>query len=132
MDRLKVLFHVNESSRWEVVLTNLANFLHDVGEGQAAIEVVANGEAVSVFGISCFVAGGNAGGSSCGTGTTRGTPVEKMEQLAAKGVNFIACRNALKGQSIPEDSLPGFITVVPAGITEIVRRQAEGYAYIKP
>ncbi|MGI9862011.1 hypothetical protein SDD30_11595 [Moorella naiadis] len=93
-------------------MTNLANFLHDVGEGQAAIEVVANGEAVSIFNIRCFVAGGNAGGNSCGTGTTRGTPKEKMEQLAARGVNFIACRNALKGQSIPEDSLPGFITVV--------------------
>jgi len=55
-----------------------------------------------------------------------------MEKLSKVGVKFVACRNALKGQLVDEESLPDFVTVVPAGITEIVRKQAEGYAYIKP
>ena len=131
MNRLEVLFHVNESGRWQIVLVNIANFLNDVGQGNADIEVVANGEAVSIFGNRCLLAGGEGQGASCGT-TANGSLVEQMKKLSEMGVNFIACRNALKGQSIEEDSLPNFLTVVPAGITEIARKQAEGYAYIKP
>ncbi|BCV21100.1 DsrE family protein [Moorella sp. Hama-1] len=130
MNRLKVLFHVNESGRWQRVLVNISNFLNDVGQGNADIEVVANGEAVSIFGNRCLLAGGDGQGASCGT--ANGSLVEQMKKLSEMGVNFVACRNALKGQSIDEDSLPNFLTVVPAGITEIARKQAEGYAYIKP
>jgi len=128
MNGFKVLFHVNESGRWERVLVNIANFLNDVGQGNADIEVVANGEAVSVFGNRCLLAG--ADGKCCGTAS--GSLVEQIKELSEKGVNFVACRKALESQSIDEDSLPNFVTVVPAGITEIARKQAEGYAYIKP
>lgn len=128
MNRFKVLFHVNESGRWQRVLVNITNFLNDVGQENADTEVVANGEAVSVFGNRCLLAGGD--GQCCGT--ANGSLVEQMKKLSEMGVNFVACRNALRGQSINEDSVPNFLTVVPAGITEIARKQAEGYAYIKP
>ncbi|MGQ9512633.1 DsrE family protein [Thermodesulfitimonas sp.] len=127
MNRLKVLFHIDESNRWQRVLVNTTNFLNDVGQGNAAVEVVANGEAVSVSRSSCLPTGS---GQCCSpvTGSLR----EQRKKLSEAGVNFAACRNALKAQSIDEGSLPDFVTVVPAGITEITRRQAEGYAYIKP
>lgn len=128
MDKLKVLFHIDESDRWPRVLVNITNFLNDVGQGNADIEVVANGEAVSVFRSRCLLAGGS--GQCCGPAT--GSLMEQMKKLSETGVNFAACRNALKAQSIDERSLPNFVTVVPAGITEIARKQAEGYAYIKP
>lgn len=128
MDKLKVLFHIDESDRWQRVLVNITNFLNDVGQGNAAVEVVANGEAVSVFRSRCLLAG--SGGQCCGPAT--GSLTEQMKKLSEIGVNFAACRNALKAQSIDERSLPDFVTVVPAGITEIARKQAEGYAYIKP
>ena len=128
MNSFKVLFHVNESGRWQRVLVNITNFWNDVGAENADIEVVANGEAVSVFGNRCLLAVGD--GQSCGT--ANGSLVDQMKKLSEMGVNFVACRNALKGQSINEDSVPNFLTVVPAGITEIARKQAEGYGYIKP
>lgn len=114
MDVLKVLFHVNENDKWPVALTNASNFLKDVGPGNAEVVVVANGAAVSAYADA-------AGGL-----------VERMNELAAAGVLFEACRNALGMQDIAEDTLPPFVSVVSAGITEIARRQARGYAYIKP
>jgi len=33
---------------------------------------------------------------------------------------------------LEEKSLHPFVTVIPAGITEIVKKQAEGYGYVKP
>ncbi|ADQ07249.1 conserved hypothetical protein [Caldicellulosiruptor hydrothermalis 108] len=128
MNELKVLFHINESSRWQMVLINITNFLNDVGQNNANVEVVINGEAVSIFKNKCQQA---ESGSLCNVSTNLSL-LEQMEKLSEVGVKFTACRNALKAQLIDEESIPDFVRVVPAGITEIVRKQAEGYAYIKP
>jgi len=52
MNGLKVLFHINELSRWQIVLEYLTNFLNDVGQDNANTEVVINGEAVSILNIN--------------------------------------------------------------------------------
>ncbi|OAT85508.1 DsrE family protein [Desulfotomaculum copahuensis] len=111
---MKALFHIDEDERWPRVLLNVKNFIKDTGPGGAVIEVVANGAGVLAY----------AGG---------GTEIlAQMAELARAGVFFAACRNALNMNNIAENRLPGFVTVVPAGITEIVKKQGEGYAYIKP
>lgn len=112
---MKALFHVNENARWPRVLVNTTNFIKDVGQGQADIEIIANGAAV--------------------TGYADNNETEllgKMTQLAQAGVKFAACSNALKMHNIAPQALPDFVTVVSAGITEIVQKQAAGFAYIKP
>ncbi|MEW6725475.1 DsrE family protein [Desulforudis sp. 1088] len=111
---MKALFHVNELDRWAHALLNITNLLRDVGTGEVTVEVVANGPAVIAYRLGSDDA------------------LRQMDELHAKGVAFVACRNALQMQNIPEESLAPFVTVVPAGITEIVRKQAMGYAYIKP
>jgi hypothetical protein len=118
MDTLKVLFHVNEAERWGIALANITNLIKDVGQGNAEVVVLANGPSVSAYAYS--------------------DKVETMEMLAEKGVQFLACRNSLKKMCaegtvcINEEALPAFVKVIPAGITELVRRQHEGYAYVKP
>lgn len=113
MGELKVLFHVNEPERWPRALLNISNFIKDVGRGNAEIEVVANGAAVK-----SYLAGDKL--------------IQEMAGVAEWGVKFVACRNALRMHSLEESKLPSFVTVVPAGITEIAKKQAGGYAYIKP
>jgi hypothetical protein len=118
MDTMKVLFHVNEAERWGIALANITNLIKDVGQGNAEVVVLANGPSVSAYAYS--------------------DKVETMEMLAEKGVQFLACRNSLKKMCaegtvcINEEALPAFVKVIPAGITELVRRQHEGYAYGKP
>lgn len=123
MERLKVLLHINEASRWPALLTGAANLVNDVGPEKIAIEVVANGEAVTVF------ANFGQGAAEAASGAVlRG----EMERLAGVGVDFVLCRNALAMYSVPGHCLPSFARVVPAGITEIIRKQLQGYAYVKP
>lgn len=118
MEKLKVLFHVNEVDRWGIALGNITNLLIDVGEGNADVIVLANGPSVSAYADA--------------------EKIEMMRGLSEKGVRFLACRNSLKKMCsdnvicINEETLPSFIGVVPAGITEIIKRQHEGYAYVKP
>ncbi len=118
MERLKVLFHVNEMEKWDTALGNMINLLKDAGEGAVDAVVLANGPSVNAY------------------GNTKKLAV--MKELSGKGIRFLACRNSLKklcssGDScITEESLPSFIEVVPAGITAIIKIQADGYAYVKP
>ena len=57
---------------------------------------------------------------------------EKIAQLAEKGAHFAVCANSLRQQNLTEDFLLDLTEIVPSGVGEIVRRQSEGWAYIKP
>ncbi|BBD73343.1 sulfur reductase DrsE [Sulfodiicoccus acidiphilus] len=43
----------------------------------------------------------------------------------------VACRNSLRARGIDESTLPRGTVVVDAGVAEIVRRQAEGWIYLR-
>lgn len=122
---LKCLIHVNESERWPVAVGNIINLLNDVGDANISVIVVSNGAGVKGY-ISCA----EEGAGICVSDTM--DPLKKMEELSKRGVRFLACRNALKANNIDEKNLPAFVEVVPAGMTELIKRQKEGFAYIKP
>ncbi|MCL0080644.1 DsrE family protein [Peptococcaceae bacterium] len=127
MDKLKAIFHVNETANWQKTLTNINNFVKDAGISNANIKILANGSAVNIFKDDCPTS------SSCGCGSTKTTSIpQQISELAQIGIEIAVCRNALKAHDLAENKLPSFVTVVPAGITELVEKQHQGYAYIKP
>jgi intracellular sulfur oxidation DsrE/DsrF family protein len=58
--------------------------------------------------------------------------VDSMAELAAHGVEFKMCNNAMRAAGFTPEDMHGFITVVPAGFAEIVHYQSLGYKYINP
>lgn len=114
---MKVIYHIDESSRWEVVLNNADNMLRYGNENGVdfTIEVLANGGAVKEY-----------------QKNQAGEALSARFAVLADKVSFCACSNALKGLSIPADSLFPFVKIVPAGVVELAVRQEEGYSYIKP
>ncbi len=58
--------------------------------------------------------------------------VSRMAELAADGVEFRMCNNALRAAGYKPEDMHGFITVVPAGFPEIAYLQSQGYSYINP
>ncbi|MGQ9557362.1 MAG: DsrE family protein [Desulfurispora sp.] len=113
VEKWRVVFHVSDGQLWPRALKNITNFLREVGDAAAQVEVVANAAAVTGY----FMDGEELG---------------QMVQLAERGVVFKACRNALKEHALENSALPPFVQVVPAGVAELVQKQAAGYAYIKP
>lgn len=113
---MNVVFHIDESSKWPLVLQNVKNMAAFYQEKSISyrIEVVANAQAVTELSrnIQTF-------------GVT-------FTSLAEQGISFAACRNALRNLSIGAEQLYPFVKTVPAGIVELAERQREGYAYIKP
>ncbi len=116
MARYHVLFHLDEPSkgRADQVFRNIENLLADFGDGEIEVELVANGG-----GVKALAQGSDAN-------------PEQVAALAAKGVRLVACAHSLSGLGIAREQLFPGVEIVPAGVGELVRKQADGWAYIRP
>jgi uncharacterized protein len=115
MPSVNVIFHIDESEKWPLVLANVRNLTCVVDVPSSDIEVLVNSKAVSVF-----------------NGITLPAHTETIAELAHLGVQFAVCRHSLNGLQISVESLPAFIEVVSVGVLELIEKQNKGAAYIKP
>lgn len=114
---MRAVYHIDENTKWNMVLANTGNMI-DYCESAGLdyeIEVVANGEAVAGY-----------------VKDRQPDLIGQMEKLALKKVCFAACANALRGNEIRPEQLTACVTIVPAGVVELVKKQEEGFAYIRP
>lgn len=116
MNKYRVVFHLDEpgKDRADLVFRNIENLLADLGENNVEVELVANGG-----GVKALVKGPDS-------------HAEQIERLAAKGVRFVACAYSLRQLEIARDTLLESVEVVSSGVGELVKKQAEGWAYIRP
>ena len=115
MPSVNVVFHIDESEKWPLVLANVRNRTHAVDVLSSDIQILVTSKAVSVF-----------------NGINLPAHTEIIAELAHLGVQFAVCRHSLNGLQIPVESLPSFIKVVPVGVLELIDKQNKGVAYIKP
>lgn len=115
----KVIFHVDEPDRWQMVLSNAEKIVKYGREEKVPfeVEILANSLAVSRLAAE---------------GAARAELTELMTELSRSGVRFAACRNAMRSLKIESGELLPFVQTVPSGVVELVLRQEEGYAYIRP
>lgn len=115
MEKLKVIFHVDEMENWRITINNVKNFVH--GDIEYDVKVLANGVAVKGYIVDTeYVQEYKIG----------------MNGLMDMGVKFLACNNAIKMNEIDIDNINPRVKIVPTGVIELVRSQDEGYRYIKP
>lgn len=116
MNKYQVVFHLDENGgdRIKVTLNNIGNLIKDLGQENVEIELVSNAKGVMAF-------------------LKESNPYQhQIENLLEKGVRFAACANTLQNLSIERDSLLEFVKIVPAGVSELVKKQAQGWIYIRP
>ncbi len=114
----KVVFEVSidGAEKWQGVLRNVENTRKELGAG-TKIEVVTHGK-----GVGMLLGKTSAENSELKT---------KLEKLSADGVVFAACENTMKREKLEKKDFVELSTTVPSGVSEVVRKQADGYAYIK-
>jgi intracellular sulfur oxidation DsrE/DsrF family protein len=113
--RHKVIFHVGDAdpAKWTVAFNNVFNVRKDLGAANVDIEVVAINAGIRMLKLE--------------------SPESSRIADAIKGgVKVVACENSMKGQSVTRDDMLAGIGYVPAGVVELMDRQREGYAYIRP
>jgi len=112
-DRIVMQVTDGDPARWILALSNARNVQAELGKGNVDIEIVVYGPGIDMLKMES-IAGPNV-----------------AEALAA-GVRITACENTMIGQHISrEDMLPD-IGYVKTGVVRLMRRQQEGYAYVRP
>lgn len=114
----KVVYHVNDSANAMAALRNIKNHLN--AAPNAKISVVTHGAGIDFLLTDAADKNGN--------------PYEpNVQELKAKGVDFRVCNNTLKSRKLDASAVLAEATVVPSGVAEIGKLQAqEGYVYLKP
>ena len=113
--RSRVVIQVSdaEPAKWNLALNNARNIQTDLGTSNVDIEIVAYGPGINMLKSDSVV--GN-----------------RIEDAGKAGVKVVACENTMHGQKLtPADMLSG-IGYVAAGVVELMQRQQQGWAYIRP
>lgn len=109
-----VVIHLDEGdpAKHETVLRSISNLTAELGD-RTPVELVAHGPGLAVA-------------------LTRSPHAGQLRELLGSGVAVAACGNTMRRENLTEDDLVPGVQVVPAGIAHIVRRQREGWAYVRP
>src|SRR3954467_14056920 len=111
----RVLFQVsdNDPAKWTLALNNAKNVQVDLGKENVQIEIVAYGPGLAMLKAESSVAARLAGALD-------------------ENVGLIACENTMRNTKVTKDDMYSGIAYVKAGVTHIMKRQREGWAYIRP
>ena len=103
----------NDPAKWSLALNNAKNLQDDVGAANVDIEIVVYGPGIGMLKLESPSA-------------------SRVAEAMKDKVKVIACENTMHGQKLSRDDMLGGISYVPAGATEIMRKQGEGWAYLRP
>lgn len=112
-NRIVIQVSDNDPAKWNLALNNAKNLQEDVGAANVDIEIVAYGPGIGMLKLE----------SPTGS---------RIADAMKANVKVIACENTMRGQKITRDDMLPAISYVPAGVTEIMKKQTEGWAYLRP
>ena len=113
--RHKIVIQVsdNDPAKWNLALNNAKNLQDDVGAANVDIEIVAYGPGIGMLKLE----------SPTGS---------RVADAIKANVKVLACENTMRGQKLTRDDMLPALSYVPAGVTEIMTKQSEGWAYLRP
>jgi intracellular sulfur oxidation DsrE/DsrF family protein len=111
----RVVVQVSEAdpARWNLALNNIGNLQDELGAANVTIELVAYGPGIALFKLDAPT---NA----------------RIGEAHAKGITLLACENSMRAQKLVRADMHPNVGYVAAGVAEIVRRQQDGWAYLRP
>ncbi len=113
--RSRVVIQVSdaEPAKWNLALNNARNIQTDLGAANVDIEIVAYGPGIGMLKSDSLV--GN-----------------RIEEAGKAGVKVVACENTMHGQKLTQADMLSGVGYVAAGVVELMQRQQQGWAYIRP
>jgi len=113
MNKLVIQVSDNDPAKWNLALNNALNVQKDLGKDNVQIEIIAYGP-----GLHMLKAESKA----------RDRVVGAMD----KGIGVAACDNTIRHMKLKPDDLIGGISHVDSGVVGIMKRQQQGWAYVRP
>jgi intracellular sulfur oxidation DsrE/DsrF family protein len=111
----RVIFQVsdNDPVKWGLALNNAKNVQAELGSDNVQIEIVAYGPGLEMLKAESKVA-------------------DRLAGALDENVGLIACENTMTNTKVTKDDMYSGIAYVKAGVTHLMKRQREGWAYIRP
>jgi uncharacterized protein len=113
--RQKLVIQVSDAdtSKWNLALNNAKNVQDELGAANVDIEIVAFGPGINMVKFDSVV-------------NTR------LDDAAKAGVKVLACENSMRNFKLTKSDVEPSVGYVPAGVVHIMRRQREGWSYLRP
>jgi hypothetical protein len=114
-EKQRVVFQVSDADpvKWNLALNNARNVQQDLGKQNVQIEIVAYGPGLGMLKAESPVAA-------------------RLASALDDSVGLLACENTMHNTRTTKADMFGGISYVQAGVTHIMKRQREGWAYIRP
>lgn len=102
-----------DSASWNQTINVARNIQAAYGKDDVAVELV-------VF------------GNGIGLATFDSPLASRLNETIAAGVQVAVCENTMKARKLKREDMNANAGFVPAGVVELIKRQQEGWAYIRP
>ncbi|MBI3391915.1 MAG: DsrE family protein [Nitrospirae bacterium] len=112
----RVVFQVNtaDEGTQQTAVSNMKNVIDLYGRGNVEIELVTYGPGLGMI------------------MKQNEKMAKQLPALHAAGVKFAACGNTMEKLKVKKEELVDFAFVVKAGVPELIEKQEQGWAYIRP
>jgi intracellular sulfur oxidation DsrE/DsrF family protein len=113
--RQRVVLQVSDAdpAKWNLALNNARNIQQDLGKDKVDIEIVAYGPGIGMLKAESKVAG-------------------RLAQALDNDIGLMACENTMRNNKIEKADMYAGIRYVDAGVVHIMKREREGWAYVRP
>ena len=102
-----------DPAKWALALNNAKNVQQELGAGKVDIEIVAYGPGIGMLKAEAPTA-------------------NRVSEATQAGIKVVACENTMTVQKLTKADMHAAIGYAPSGVVEIMSRQREGYAYVRP
>ncbi|HEY8906804.1 MAG TPA: DsrE family protein [Rhodoferax sp.] len=111
----KVVIQVSDGDavKWNLALNNAKNVQHDLGADKVNIEIVAFGPGIDML-------------------TADSTVADRVSAAVKSGIQVAACENSMAAKKLTKTDMNPSIGYVPSGVVEIMRREQQGWSYLRP
>lgn len=111
----RVVLQVSDAdpARWGLALNNAKNVQQELGAGKVDIEIVAYGPGIGMLKAEAPTA-------------------NRITEAVQSGIKVVACENTMTTQKLTKADMHAAIGYAPSGVVEIMKRQGERWAYVRP
>ena len=112
-NRVVIQVSDNDPAKWNLALNNARNLQADLGAANVEIEIVAYGPGLNMVKAGSAVS-------------------NRIDEAVLGGTNILACENTMANQKVTKEQILPGVNYVGAGVVEIMRRQQQGWSYLRP
>ena len=111
----KVVMQVSDAdpAKWNLALNNARNIQSDLGASNVEVEIVAYGPGIGMLKAESPVA-------------------NRIGEALKANTKIVACENTMAAQKLTQADMLPAVGYVPSGAVELIKRQREGWAYLRP